>query len=123
VNKLLILLLYFFKNVSLYACFVDFCMLPYMYKQTNKKKYEETKKYNVTWEVSFDNGYKNIDNVVMAKDEKEAEKVSEKLLDKYLNKTSNIRSVDEIELYSVEVYDSRTMYDIKVNSFKEYSPA
>ena len=30
-NKLLILLLYFFKNVSLYACFVDFCMLPYMY--------------------------------------------------------------------------------------------
>jgi len=31
VNKLLILLLYFFKNVSLYACFVDFCMLPYMY--------------------------------------------------------------------------------------------
>jgi len=80
-------------------------------------------KYNVTWEVSFDNGYKNIDNVVMAKDKKEAEKVSEKLLDKYLNKTSNIRSVDEIELYSVEVYDSRTMYDIEVNSFKEYSPA
>jgi cupin superfamily acireductone dioxygenase involved in methionine salvage len=91
------------------------------------KKYEdilnETKKYNVTWEVSFDNGYKNIDNVVMAKDEKEAEKVSEKLLNKYLDKTSNIRSVDEIELYSVEVYDSRTMYDIKVNSFKEYKPS
>ena len=122
-NKLLILLLYFFKNVSLYACFVDFCMLPYMYMKKYKNILNETKKYNVTWEVSFDNGYKNIDNVVMAKNEKEAEKVSEKLLDKYLNKTSNIRSVDEIELYSVEVYDSRTMYDIKVNSFKEYSPA
>ena len=49
--------------------------------------------------------------------------LTQKLLDKYLNKTSNIRSVDEIELYSVELYDSRTMYDIKVNSFKEYSPA
>ena len=36
------------------------------------KKYKdmlnETKKYNVTCEVSFNNGYKNIDNVVMAKD-------------------------------------------------------
>jgi hypothetical protein len=91
------------------------------------KKYKdmlnETKKYNVTWEVSFNNGYKNIDNVVMAKDEKEAEKVSEKLLNKYLEKTSNKRTVDEIQLYSVEVYDNRTMYDIKVNDFKEYKPA
>jgi hypothetical protein len=91
------------------------------------KKYKdmlnETRKYNVTWEVSFNNGYKNIDNVVMAKDEKEAEKVSEKLLNKYLEKTSNKRTVDEIQLYSVEVYDNRTMYDIKVNDFKEYKPA
>jgi hypothetical protein len=91
------------------------------------KKYKdmlnETKKYNVTWEVSFNNGYKNIDNVVMAKDEKEAEKVSEKLLNKYLEKTSNKRTVDEIQLYSVQVYDNRTMYDIKVNDFKEYKPA
>jgi hypothetical protein len=91
------------------------------------KKYKdmlnETKKYNVTWEVSFNNGYKNIDNVVMAKDEKEAEKVSEKLLNKYLEKTSNKRTVDEIQLYSVKVYDNRTMYDIKVNDFKEYKPA
>jgi hypothetical protein len=31
VNKLLILLLYFFKNVSFYACFIDLCVLPYMY--------------------------------------------------------------------------------------------
>jgi hypothetical protein len=59
----------------------------------------------------------------MAKDEKEAEKVSEKLLNKYLEKTSNKRTVDEIQLYSVEVYDNRTMYDIKVNDFKEYKPA
>ena len=122
-TKSLILLTNIFKNRVYFACFVDFYMLPYMYMKKYKNILNETKKYNVTWEVSFDNGYKNIDNVVMAKDEKEAEKVSEKLLDKYLNKTSNIRSVDEIELYSVEVYDSRTMYDIKVNSFKEYSPA
>jgi len=122
-TKSLILLTNIFENRVYFACFIDLCVLPYMYMKKYKNILNETKKYNVTWEVSFDNGYKNIDNVVMAKDEKEAEKVSEKLLDKYLNKTSNIRSVDEIELYSVEVYDSRTMYDIKVNSFKEYSPA
>jgi len=132
VNKLLILLLYFFKNVSLYACFVDFCMLPYMYKQTNKKnmkKYKdmlnEMKKYTVTWEVDFDNGYKTIDNVVMAKDEKEAEKVSEKLLDKYLEKRAKQMDtgINEVELDSVKVYDSRTDGDTKVNSFSEYKKA
>ena len=47
-NKLLILLLYFFKNMSLYACFVDFCMLPYMYmkiKQLIKIIKDDTKKF------------------------------------------------------------------------------
>ena len=34
-TKSLILLTNFFKIVSLFACFVDFYVLPYMYKQTN----------------------------------------------------------------------------------------
>ena len=93
------------------------------------KKYEdmlnETKKYNVTWEVDFDNGYKTIDNVVMAKDEKEAEKVSEKLLDKYLEKRAKQMDtgINEVELYSVKVYDSRTDGNTQVNGFKEYKRA
>ena len=85
----------------------------------------EMKKYTVTWEVDFDNGYKTIDNVVMAKDEKEAEKVSEKLLDKYLEKRTKQMDtgINEVELDSVKVYDSRTDGDIKVNSFSEYKRA
>jgi hypothetical protein len=95
----------------------------------NMKKYKdmlnEMKKYTVTWEVDFDNGYKTIDNVVMAKDEKEAEKVSEKLLDKYLEKRAKQMDtgINEVELDSVKVYDSRTDGDIKVNSFSEYKKA
>ena len=93
------------------------------------KKYKdmlnEIKKYTVTWEVDFDNGYKTIDNVVMAKDEKEAEKVSEKLLDKYLEKRAKQMDtgINEVELDSVKVYDSRTDGDTKVNSFSEYKKA
>ena len=93
------------------------------------KKYKdmlnETKKYIVTWEVDFDNVYKTIDNVVMAKDENEAEKVSEKLLNKYLEKrTKQIDTgINEVELDTVKVYDSRTDGDIKVNSFSEYKRA
>ena len=37
-TKSLILLTYFFKNMSLFACFVDLCVLPYMYKQTKRTK-------------------------------------------------------------------------------------
>ena len=93
------------------------------------KKYKdmlnEMKKYTVTWEVDFDNGYKTIDNVVMAKDEKEAEKVSEKLLDKYLEKRAKQMGtgINEVELYSVKVYDSRTDGNIDVNGFEEYKKA
>jgi hypothetical protein len=93
------------------------------------KKYKdmlnETKKYIVTWEVDFDNVYKTIDNVVMAKDENEAEKVSEKLLDKYLEKRAKQMDtgINEVELDTVKVYDSRTDGDIKVNSFSEYKRA
>jgi hypothetical protein len=93
------------------------------------KKYKdmlnETKKYIVTWEVDFDNVYKTIDNVVMAKDENEAEKVSEKLLDKYLEKRTKQMDtgINEVELDTVKVYDSRTDGDIKVNSFSEYKRA
>jgi uncharacterized alpha/beta hydrolase family protein len=94
-------------------------------KKTTIKKLKKMIKYNVTWEVDFDNGYKTIDNVVMAKDEKEAEKVSEKLLDKYLEKRAKQldTGINEVELYSVKVYDSRTDGDIKVNSFSEYKRA
>ncbi len=37
-TKSLILLTNIFKNMALFACFVDFCVLPYMYKQTKRKK-------------------------------------------------------------------------------------
>ena len=118
--------------MALFACFIDLCVLPYIYKQTKKenmKKYEdilnETKKYNVTWEVDFDKKYVTVDNVVMAKDEKEAEKVSEKLLDKYIEKRAKQMGtgINEVELYSVKVYDSRTDGNIEVNGFKEYKKA
>jgi hypothetical protein len=36
--KLLILLLYFFKTMALFACFVDFYMLYYMYMNKNDIK-------------------------------------------------------------------------------------
>ena len=131
-TKSLILLTYFFKNMALFACFVDFCVLPYMYKQTkrtNMKKYTdiltETKKYTVTWEVDYDNGYKTIANVVMAKDEKEAEKVSEKQLDKYVEKRAKQMGtgVNEVQLDSVNVYNSKTDGNLNVNGFKEYNKA
>jgi hypothetical protein len=46
--KLLILLLYFFKTMALFACFVDFYMLYYMYmkiKQLIKMVKADTKKF------------------------------------------------------------------------------
>ena len=83
----------------------------------------ETKKYTVTWEVDYDNGYKKVVSVVMAKDEKEAEKVSEKLLDKYIEKRAKQMDtgVNEVQLYSVNVYDNKTDGNINVNGFKEYN--
>ena len=47
-TKSLILLIYFFKNVSLFACFVDFRMLYYMYmkiKQLIKMIKADAKKF------------------------------------------------------------------------------
>ncbi len=85
----------------------------------------ETKKYTVTWEVDYDNGYKTIANVVMAKDEKEAEKVSEKQLDKYVEKRAKQMGtgVNEVQLDSVNVYNSKTDGNLNVNGFKEYNKA
>ena len=87
------------------------------------KKYEdilnETTKYNVTWEVDFDNKYVTVDNVVMAKDEKEAEKVSEKLLDKYLEKRNDFEG---FELDDIKEYDT-VFHSAKLNGFYEYKPA
>jgi len=47
-SKLLILLTYFFKNMSFFACFVDFCMLYYVYmkiKQLIKMIKADAKKF------------------------------------------------------------------------------
>jgi hypothetical protein len=90
-----------------------------------KEMLNETKKYTVTWEVDFDNGYKTIDNVVMAKDEKEAEKVSEKLVNKYIEKRAEQMNtgINEVQLDNVKVYDVRTDGVIQVNGFKEYKKA
>ena len=40
-TKSLILLTNIFENRVYFACFIDLCVLPYMYKQTNNKKYEK----------------------------------------------------------------------------------
>ena len=44
-TKSLILLTNIFKNRVYFACYIDLCVLPYMYKQTNKKKYEKIQRY------------------------------------------------------------------------------
>ncbi len=81
------------------------------------------KKYTVTWEIDYDNCYKKVDSVVMAKDEKEAEKVSENLLDNYIEKRAKQMDtgINEVQLYSVNVFNSKTDGNINVNSFKEYN--
>lgn len=111
-NKSLILLTNFFKIVSLFACFVDFYVLPYTYM----------KKYNVTFTVYFDTDIKNVDTAVMADNEDMAVKIAETKLDKYLNKTKKIRSVDGFELDTVVEYDN-SFHSVNLNGFNEYKPA
>ena len=107
-NKSLILFTNIFKNVALFACFVDFYVLYYMYMT----------KYNVTYTVYFDNDIKNIDTAIMANNENEAIEFSKKKLEKYLSK----RNFDGFELDNIVEYDN-TFHSVKLNGFNEYKPA
>ncbi len=82
-------------------------------------------KYNVTYTVYFESDIKNIDTAIMADNEDEAIKFSKKKLEKYLEKRAKQMDtgINEVELDSVKVYDSRTDGDTKVNSFSEYKKA
>jgi len=76
------------------------------------------KKYNVSYTVYFESNIKNVDTVVMANNESEAEKTADTKLDKYLSK----REIDSYELNSVDLYDS-TFHSADLNKFVEYKPA
>ncbi len=94
--------------MSLFACFIDFYVLYYMYMT----------KYNVTYTVYFDSDIKNIDTAIMADNEDEAIKFSKKKLEKYLSK----RNFDGFELDNIVEYDN-TFHSVKLNGFNEYKPA
>ena len=77
-SKSLILLTYFFKNVSLFACFIDLCVLPYMYNNKQKDY------YNMNTNKDFDNMRnqvkKKLDdvlNLIQTFDEKNNQNLSE----------------------------------------------
>ena len=111
-TKSLILLTNIFENRVYFACFIDLCVLPYMYM----------KKYNVTFTVYFDTDIKNVDTAVMADNEDMAVKIAETKLDKYLDKTKKIRSVDGFELDAVVEYDN-AFHSVNLNGFNEYKSA
>ena len=94
--------------MALFACFIDFYVLYYMYMT----------KYNVTYTVYFDSDIKNIDTAIMADNEDEAIKFSKKKLEKYLSK----RNFDGFELDNIVEYDN-TFHSVKLNGFNEYKPA
>jgi len=76
------------------------------------------KKYNVSYTVYFDNDIKNVDTVVMANNENEAEKIAGPKLDKYLSK----REIDGFEIDSVKEYN-KVFHSADLNKFVEYRPA